>query len=702
MKNFQKLFVPFKRSLLVLLVLLGGFSNYVESSESCWLHDDICNVHGEIFQNLEFSNGLAVQIDCSPNIVGKVSNTKFGPENNDDDDREIILDLELDAAGGAGMEDVDHQTSSATYLMLLRRRFMGVQSVMLDGCQTPLNTHTYGLEFLPICANVTKVSLQHYHIDSLAPLRCDGSDNDNGDKGQQLELEYLHLQFNEITSIDDTSFQGYYHYPHLRVLELQSNSLRVIQSKAFRPLKSLEYLRIVNEPALMLKSADIFEYTAVITIHLEALKQMTSEIFQHLPETLQTFYVSDTPFDVDVIEVMNSRTLANLTLINCALEAFTLHDSHSTVKSINLNGNTLKRFVAHENNVKELDLSNNRLEHFNFEWLVNLTSLERLSLRGNHLRSLSLHGLMQSLPNGHFVDLRENRLQALHDVDKDVPFWLTTHLRLKVDQNPWDCLWLHEFAHSSPEQFRLLQYDKFISKINVNGLQCIPAEKPPDTTANTQTPNPNMPDSTLAPEKVVNVSSSPSSSYTVYSNGDQWEFKRNQRAEALIIVFMLPLGIAFLFLLLYMWIYCQKMFHLSYYKNFSCVKKSANGPNPSQRFDVVRQIPPQQSQQQHYHHQHHHQQSEESGHHNYLHDHHHGDLDSGYEVPLHGMCSECNCKPINSNSLEKCEKAIHITYEQSPQEVPHQIYEEIINVHDPDYADPDKQAHVHYDHLRFE
>uniref|UniRef100_A0A1I8P6Z9 LRRCT domain-containing protein n=1 Tax=Stomoxys calcitrans TaxID=35570 RepID=A0A1I8P6Z9_STOCA len=674
--------------LVVVTVIFGSLVNNVQSSESCWTHEDVCNVRAEIFQNLEFSNGIAMQIDCTSNVgmeEGGESMKSLGEADNDQE-----LDFQLNAVENeGGVEDLQHHHEPAALIhsikyFSLRRRFMGIQSVMLDGCQTPLNTHTYGLEFLPICANVTKVSLQHYHIDSLTPLKCEGVDT--------LDLEYLQLQFNEIASIDDESFQSA--YPHLRVLELQSNSLRVVQPKAFRSLRSLEHLRIVNEPVLMLKSGDLFEYTAAITIHLVALRQMTSEIFQHLPETLQTLYVADTVLDSDAVEVSNPRTLANLTLMNCALEAFTLRDIHSTVKSITLNGNTLKRFVAHENNLKELDLGNNRLDHFDFEWLVNVTSLERLSLRGNHLRTLSLYGLMQRLPNGHFVDLRENRLQALAEVDRDLPFWLTSHLRLKCDQNPWDCLWLHEFAHNFPEKFRLLQYDKFISKINVNGLQCIPAEKPPEASQNPQTTVSSGvlgEGITASPEKALNASS-----YVVYSNGDQWEFKRNQRAEALIIVFMLPLGIAFLFLLLYMWIYCQKMFHLSYYKNFSCVRKRPPLPNPSQRFDVVRQMP---SQQQH--------QADSCSHAlNYtnLHDHHHNDeiVGGGYEVPLHGLCSECNCKPLNANSLQKCNKAIHITYEHSPTDMPHQIYEEIISVHNPDYDDPHRTSHVHYDHLRFE
>lgn len=641
------------------------------ANDACWVHEDMCSVKAEIFQNLEFLNGIAMQIDCS---VSDESDTTEAQQDT------MMLTRNSNDGNDSGGADQHRSptTTSAAYILL--RHFMGKPSVMLDGCQTPLNTHTYGLEFLSVCANVTKVALHHFHMDSLIPLQCGSADAD-----QQLELEYLLVHHNEIATIDNNSFAA--NYPHLRVLEVESNSLKIIEGNSFRTLRSLEHLRIVNEPVLMLKSPDIFEYTAAIVIHLEALKQMTSEIFHHLPETVESLYVAFTQLDRDAVEVYNARTLANLTIASCALEKFTLRDIHSTVKTINLNGNALKSFEAHENNLKELDLSNNQLEHFDCKWTVNLTGLEVLSLKQNHIKTINIYEIVQAIPNGRTVDVRENRLQALQNADIEFPSWLSTQLRLRCDHNPWDCLWLHEFAHSHPEKFRILQYDKFISKINVNGLECIPAEKPLEThTKDESKPSSASSGATPASNKILNMSAY----HLVY--GDPYDYRRNQRAEALIIVFMLPVGIAFLFLLLYMWIFCQKMFHVSYYKNFSCLRRQPNVPNPSQRFDVVRQIP-----------NHHLQQVDSSRSLTVIHD----QEDGCYEVPLNGLCSECNCKS-RASSVGSCTKAIHITYEESPTETSHQIYEEIISLTDNDFASqednalPNNHHHLNYDHLRFE
>ncbi|XP_061389340.1 uncharacterized protein LOC133324520 [Musca vetustissima] len=676
------------------LPLIRADSSSLGHDESCWLSSEVCNIRAELYQNLESSsNGIAMDIDCSDKINGNL-------ENNADE-----------------LPEEDVSTKSAAFSVLWqRRRFMGIQSVILDGCQTPLNTQTYGLEFLPICANVTKVALQHFHMDSLGPLRCDAAST------QQLELEYLHLQYNEIASIDDDTFQGQ-RYPQLRILELKSNSLRVLQSKSLQPLRALEHLTIIQEPVLILKSADLFEHTAAISIHLVELKQMTSAIFRHLPETLQTLYVSDTVIengeggDGGYVELINPHALGNLTIARCALRAFTLIDDHSSLAVLNLHGNALQEFHAYENQLKDLDLSSNRLEYFPHEWLVNLTTLERLSLKSNRIHRISLQQLMVSLPLAHHVDLRENQLQSLNEVDGEFPTWQTLQmLRIKANHNPWDCLWLHDFAHKYPEKFRLLQYDKFISRINVNGLECVPAENPPKASQEARKPQqqqqqeleeltqstastPTAHATPATPQIPLNNISSFAVLYTAGGpNGDQWEFKRNQRAEALIIVFMLPLGIAFLFLLLYMWIYCQKMFHLSYYKNFSCVRNQV--PTTSQRFDVVRQLPPITNGPNADHHISPPAICNDPG---------------GYEVPLHGMCSECNCKSLAyANQADKCQKTVHITYgDTSPQELPHQIYEEIISVSDNEeqkqqqldnQKSPLQQQphHVHYDHLQFE
>lgn len=626
------------------------FSIYkVKCNESCWNTKNECNIKTELFKNLEFSNGISMQIDCRL-------------------EASLIFNNQDQLKKAEGEENDFHLTTATNFLM---PRFMGVQAVMLDGCQTPLNARTYGLEYLPVCNNVSKVSLRHFHMDILKPLNCLEDHN-------QQQLEYLNIQFNEISIIDQESFNA--HQPYLRDLLIEKNSLKVIDRNAFKPIRSLENLYIVNEPVLMLKFPDLFEYTSVVNIHLEALKQMTSDIFQHLPETLQNLYVANTPLDSFEVCVKNALVLSNLTIKNCSLQVFTLQDVHSTVKSLDLSGNVMKTFTALENHVMELNLSDNNLEYVPYEWLKNLTNMETLILKGNLIHTLSLQELFKLIPQGKLYDFSQNRLQSLQDYDKDtIDIMLYTQVRLKCNQNPWNCLWLHEFAHYHPEKFLILQYDKYISKINVNGLECIPAEKPPVLKKL------NNSETTSTTDSFLNVST-----YTLIY-GNPWEFKRNQRAEALIIVFMLPLGIALLFLLLYMWIYCQKMFHLSYYQNFPCMRHPTTPA--TQRFDVVRQLPPVPL-----------QTNDNRRPLTRIEDNNDED-GGGYEVPLNGIISECNCMLQHPDGINKCQKAVHITYEQLPtQEPPSQIYEEVIEIEGLPQMREDivgGNVKLNYDHLMF-
>ncbi|KAM7353179.1 uncharacterized protein ACRADG_005380 [Cochliomyia hominivorax] len=639
------IFKYFSIFLLLLLCLL--YIKRISGSESCWNTKNECNIKTELFKNLEFSNGISMQIDCRHPLKFETNKSQDHLENNNNDN--TVTD---------GDENYFHITTK----QLLLARFMGVQAVMLDGCQTPLNANTYGLEFIPVCNNVTKVSIRHFHMDRLKPLHC-------MEAGQQ-QLEYLNIQFNEISIIEAESFLEN-QYPQLRDLLIEKNSLKVIDKNAFKAIRSLENLYIVNEPVLMLKFPDLFEYTSVVNIHLEALKQMTSDIFHHLPETLQNLFVANTPFDHNAVDVKNAFVLSNLTIKNCSLEIFSVQDVHSTVRRIDLSGNVMRTFTAQENNLTELNLSNNQLKTVPYEWLTNLTNLESLILKGNQIKTLSLDLLLKAVPKGLSFDFSQNHLETLQDYEKLVKDITFSQIRLRCDQNPWNCLWLHEFAHSHPEKFLILQYEKFISKINVNGLECVPAEKPPKPTNN----------SGSTPDKIFNIST-----YTLVY-GSPWEVKRNQRAEALIIVFMLPLGIALLFLLLYMWIYCQKMFHLSYYKNFPCMRQQTN---PSvQRFDVVRQLPLRPI-----------QTIDNRTPLTRLQD----NNDEGYEVPLNGIISECNCRLQQNQGPTKCQKTVHITYEQLPNEHPPQrIYEEIIDVDTlPDITDNiGNNTKPTYDHLTF-
>ncbi|XP_054744588.1 uncharacterized protein LOC129249005 [Anastrepha obliqua] len=636
--------------LLVGLLCIAPCAAIIDA-ESCWNDSQQCLIHATLHRADEppRSTGLTVEIDCQTKV-------------------------ELPPAS-------QHSNAPSTLL----RRLEYAESLLLDGCHTPLGVETYGMEYLPNCDTVPQVFMERFHADTLQPFQCPGANNSD------MQVEILRYSNNELATIGTQTFAN---LPQLRELHFTGNALRHIAPSAFDTLRVVERIHIAHEPLLALKDGDLFERTGVAELQLVQLKHITADLFAHLPETLRQIYVARTTFDDDAVVVSNPQLLRNISINGCTLKSFALLESAQTtsVRYINLSGNALVDFrvdfLSGNSNttiaaVETLDLSENELAQLPLSWLSGLRKLRHLLLRGNQLKMLSLADLMATLPILTSLDLRANQFQTLHDASAASALsW--EQVRIKIDRNPWNCVWLLEFSHTHPEKFRVFQYEKYISQINVNGLKCMPKEVvvlPDKVTKN----NAKHASVTNVTSRVGGIQAQGQLSGTVNAStfkliyGGPWEYKRSQRAEALIIVFMLPVGVAVLFLLLYMWINCQKVFHLSYYRSFKWPQRNIGGRFTSaERFDVVRQLPPTPT-------------CALNGNTN---------NNEGYETPLSGVESVCNCNNIGTATYanEKCRKLHHITYEELPSERPYKIYEEIIG---DDASDNETYAQPFYDHLSF-
>uniref|UniRef100_A0A0K8UZG4 Leucine-rich repeat-containing protein 15 n=1 Tax=Bactrocera latifrons TaxID=174628 RepID=A0A0K8UZG4_BACLA len=632
-------------ALLLVCVVRISPADAIVDAESCWNDSDACLIQATLHRVDEppQSTGLAVQIDCQTRTAGE---------------------------------------SSRAPAYLLRP----LESLLLDGCHTPLDVDTYGMEYLPYCGTVPQVYMERFHADTLQPFSCPAANN------SVLEVEILRFHNNELATIGTGAFVN---LPRLRELYFAGNTLRHIARSAFDTLRVVERIYIAHEPLLALKDGDLFERTGVADLQLMHLKYITSDLFGHLPETLRQIVVTRTAFDDDTVVVSNSQLLRNISINDCTLKSFTLLESAQTtsVRYINLSGNALNAFrvdfLSDGSNasivaVETLDLSENQLTQLPLLWLSELRKLRHLLLRGNRLKMLSLPPLMSAIPALTSLDLRDNELTSLHDAAA-VAALSWEQVRIQIDRNPWHCLWLLDFAHTHPEKFRVFQYAKYISQINVNGLQCVPVEVPA-TADNVTESVPTVYEITTAQGPTMvrgiqihgrNTGVVNASTYKLIYGGP-WDTKRSQRAEALIIVFMLPVGVALLFLLLYMWINCQRVFHLSYYRSFGWSQRNIGRRFTSaERFDVVRQLPPTA---------------------NAFNDNTNNNED--YETPLNGIGSVCNCNNIGAATYanEKCSKPHHITYEELPTEQPYKIYEEIIG---DDGTDTETYAQPFYDHLSY-
>ncbi|XP_037958278.1 uncharacterized protein LOC119687835 [Teleopsis dalmanni] len=558
----------------------------------------------------------------------------------------------------------------------------GAKNVTFNGCNSSLGSNSVGFELLPDCNAISEATFIKFHVDALQSVHCANS------LAVDVQLKVLVLKHNEIGTIDGTAFTN---LTNLQEVYLVDNSLHHIDPAAFsrQSLQFLHLIHIQEEPFLIVRDAHLFENTSASSIYIFCIKRLNVEVLTHLTTALENLYISDTALnDVEenVAEVLNPLQLRNISLVNCALKTLVLRDAHCSVTALDISKNNIEKFSTNcvcdsesESTscaLEILDLSENSLKSIDMDWFVALSNLKLLSLRGNMLKSISLDQFVSVLPSVRSIDLRANQMVGFKDITQHLN---CDYLRIRIDHNPWNCVWMSTFAHEHPEKFRIFQYNKYISKINVNGLECSAEQLPDDIFPNDVKSFENVSaDGKIKTDGNLNIST-----YTLIY-GNPWDLKRNQRAEALIIVFLLPVGIAFLFLLLYMWIHCQKIFHLSYYRSNPLIGSCTAG-RAAERFDIVRQLPP------------------STGTYGTA-----ANNNEDYEIPLNSFC---NCNNATREN-HKCFLVNHATYENPPIDQPFKLYEEIneeegnmetINSDVPPNEQPLEGTAVHplYDHLSF-
>ncbi|KAH8378391.1 hypothetical protein KR093_011103 [Drosophila rubida] len=566
--------------------------------------------------------------------------------------------------------NVSSQLDATPSFDLTSQRVAGKLHVLLNGSQTPpLNISSYGLEYLDNCRQLQSVEIEQFVGDASLQLSCAGQPLKN--------LSALSLSHNELGTLSAHSFEL---LPQLQQLRIEQNSLRLLEP--FANCEQLLKLSIRREHQLALRQSDIFdELSRLQRLELTQLKSVAAELLETLPGELQELLVQGTPIEPHQLSINNgSEHLISLGLVQCDLTAFKLLLDVEQVHllHVNLSNNALRQLQLASVTLISLDLSGNQLTSLNSSWFAQLPRLQSLQLQSNRLHSISLQQLLQLAPRSLLhVDLSSNLLLRLLDTQQ-ARWDQTRQLRMRIDSNPWSCQWLLNFSHARPELFRLFSYAKYISQINVNGLSCRPQleeETPADSPAAAVNHT-----KQLDAHAHLNVSS-----HTVLY-GNPVHQPHSQRSEALIIVFMLPLGIALLFLLLYMYLHCERLFHWSYYSNgMGCFggSKSTRGQRFVDHIDIVRypvangstcaELEPQQD---------------------------------GYETPLSNAASICNC---GGHRQSTCSRTHHVTYEAMPTELPYQLYAEIkeqVDVPDENAEQtlgetPASTAPI-YDHLSYE
>lgn len=267
----------------------------------------------------------------------------------------------------------------------------------------------------------------------------------NGTKEYAESIEQLHLERNQLTAIPDAQTMRRFanlrqlslagnsirqifrndelqFNRELRLLNLSSNGLSVIDALCFHNLSSLTVLDLSNNVMRSLP-ANVFA-------GLDSLEELllNGNWFQHIPNNLfatqlaalRTLSFNHNPLQrvrEDLSVIGGFPQLINLNLANCSLSLIASHDFFGlpSLSALNLKHNRITKISPGSfrplEKLNTLDLENNELEILPEERLTGLGELATLNLTGNHL--LEMPAFSRDLKRLKNLDISRNRLSRV-------------------------------------------------------------------------------------------------------------------------------------------------------------------------------------------------------------------------------------------------------------------------------------------------
>ncbi|XP_020291799.1 protein artichoke-like isoform X2 [Pseudomyrmex gracilis] len=303
--------------------------------------------------------------------------------------------------------------------------------------------HLIDLRFLNISNNLI-VEIERTHLSSLTELQVlDLSRNNIG----RLEvntfsslsaLTRLDLSLNALRTIEESAFEG---LTKLKWLSLRDNNILLVPASAFTRLSSLAYLHVeFNRIAAL--SVELIRATSTNLVSLSLTRNLVREIpprlfnnFKNLISIelsgnllsviLQNTFagLEDTLLNLDVscnrLTSVNELPLKNLLSLNLAnnqlkqISPDTFKYLHR-LQYLNLSGNPLYSGFppVFPSSLINLDVSYTKLKILPTVLLLNLVSLEKISLAGNQLQEID-EGTFQHLYNLTAIDLSYNAIDRI-------------------------------------------------------------------------------------------------------------------------------------------------------------------------------------------------------------------------------------------------------------------------------------------------
>lgn len=397
---------------------------------------------------------------------------------------------------------------------ILSKSYTNVSMVALNGCNVNRDD-TLGVEFVPDPPAVRKLSIRMFHIANDIPTNT-FIYYDN--------LDHLNLTDNIIDGVSNDSFSG---LNSLQSLHLSNCDLRYLDDTAFAPLTQLKSL-FIREPWLhishSLELPDVIKLVLIVDTLYWCFR---------LPDSLEELSIIKTHVILlpsDNMEALNNLTrLKTFSLVSTNVTEWPSIQSKS-IQMLNLSHNNLDKLSNHNlPSLHTYDVSTNDLHEITNSSIRLMPKLRFLYAQNNKLETISPNAFVNNalLQN---VDLSGNQL---HRFNPNLP--AQQDVLIQIDDNQWSCRWADDFSTSNPQVFARFRYAKVLDSLNTRGLRCKFYEQ---TSLQHH----------LAkyPIGLANISTSIPI------------LRRNPKDTAVLTLIILVVGVAILFLMLFLHIKCRK------------------------------------------------------------------------------------------------------------------------------------------------
>lgn len=329
-------------------------------------------------------------------------------------------------------------------------QYLQIPIVALDGCNVN-RQNTLGVEFVPDPSAVRTLSLRMFRIVGAIPAYAFVGYG---------KLESLDVSDSIIDEVSNSSLSGLY---ALKTLTLSNSGLRKVDDTAFVNVTQLKTL-IIREPWLHLgQSLELPDVTKLV-VEVASLYWCF-----RLPESLEEVSVFNTQVyvstgSVDILSNMSRLKTFNLVATNAT--EWSIIQSN-TLLTLNVSHNHLDTLANHNlPTLHTYDISGNKIHTITEFHTKSMRKLKFLFAQNNRLEAIAPNAFMQN-SYLQMVDLTGNQLRHFNP---NLP--AQQDVLIQVDNNEWNCRWADELSISNPQIFARFRYVKVLDSLNTRGLRC--------------------------------------------------------------------------------------------------------------------------------------------------------------------------------------------------------------------------------------